>query len=120
MKKFLTVLLALSVVFTYSFSAVGTAFAATTTDENVAEALGYVTSIHDSAKKLVADNDKQDYNGWTVSAENWQLSYEDAYEALVDAVVKVTGKDSAIAVLEEVTKLQLEGKSEREVKIALE
>ena len=28
MKKFLTVLLALSVVFTYSFSAVGTAFAA--------------------------------------------------------------------------------------------
>ena len=32
MKKFLTVLLALSVVFTYSFSAAGAAFAATPTD----------------------------------------------------------------------------------------
>lgn len=34
MKKFLTVLLALSVVFTYSFSSVGAAFAATK-DENL-------------------------------------------------------------------------------------
>ena len=39
MKKFLTVLLALSVVFTYSFSAVGTAFADTTVANSQAQYL---------------------------------------------------------------------------------
>jgi len=43
MKKFLTVLLALSVVFTYSFSAVGSAFAAT--DTEVADASTYADNV---------------------------------------------------------------------------
>ena len=65
MKKFLTVLLALSVVFTYSFSAVGTAFADTapvkaTTEQAklLAEAKAYAESIvtanYDNAYKAAA------------------------------------------------------------------
>ena len=120
MKKFLTVLLALSVVFTYT---VGTAFAAAPAgNEAVAKALGYVTSIHDSAKKLVSDNGdkKYDSSDWTVSAENWTLAYEDAYGALVDAVAKAAG-DNAVSVINTVTGLSVDpGATDRDIKIALE
>ncbi len=71
MKKFLTVLLALSVVFTYSFSAVGSAFAATASEvaaerakmESAVDAYvgsigfnasGYVTSLPQSATTSIA------------------------------------------------------------------
>ena len=64
MKKFLTVLLALSVVFTYSFSAVGSAFAATTDDTAKATALaeakayaeGIVNLYYDAAMEIAVDD----------------------------------------------------------------
>ena len=121
MKKFLTVLLALSVVFTYSFSAVGTVFADSTTNENVATALGYVTSVHDSAKNLVSENGDQKYGTWEVSAANWALAYEDAYNALVDSVVKAENTSSVATVLNGATGLSLTGnETDRAVKLALE
>ena len=80
MKKFLTVLLALSVVFTYSFSAVGTAFAAEPTDTEaklLSEAKAY-------AETLVASNFDTAFK--TATAKNLQyttitVDKEDAWDA---------------------------------------
>ncbi len=65
MKKFLTVLLALSVVFTYSFSAVGSAFAATATTSEYEQKLAQAESgaLTDYAK--VYDAVKADINLYT-------------------------------------------------------
>ena len=68
MKKFLTVLLALSVVFTYSFSSVGSVFAATTTASDVeTELYGYISDYEQdlmgNIDRVVAkyiDNEKID------------------------------------------------------------
>ena len=53
MKKFLTVLLALSVVFTYSFSAVGSVFAASDTKQDSVDALKAV--VEEAQKKISYD-----------------------------------------------------------------
>ena len=55
MKKFLTVLLALSVVFTYSFSAVGTAFAA---DPSSSDAKTHAEAMDQAVKELTEELNK--------------------------------------------------------------
>ncbi|MEY8368559.1 fibronectin type III domain-containing protein [Anaerovoracaceae bacterium 42-11] len=61
MKKFLTVLLALSVVFTYSFSAVGSVFAATPSDEVAAAKIEAGEIKAEALKKLSYADDKLTY-----------------------------------------------------------
>ncbi|NCF00498.1 hypothetical protein, partial [Emergencia sp. 1XD21-10] len=61
MKKFLTVLLALSVVFTYSFSAVGSAFAATASDAVAAAKIEAGEKKAEALKKLSYADDKLTY-----------------------------------------------------------
>ena len=69
MKKFLTVLLALSVVFTYSFSAVGTAFADTTDYNATSYASDVVKQQQDELAEVVADaKSKISYTGGYVTA----------------------------------------------------
>ena len=92
MKKFLTVLLALSVVFTYSFSAVGTVFASTEEDQyasDVWKAANQVTTTYNAeyqnAIEQLADTDD---NGYPISKEAWlsgAKAYDDAQKALITA-----------------------------------
>ena len=68
MKKFLTVLLALSVVFTYSFSAVGTAFADTTVANSQAQYLQNLAqaeaqALNDLAKEYNYAKSQVTYKG---------------------------------------------------------
>ena len=92
MKKILTVLLALSVVFTYSFATVGTAFAATNvpTDDVklIQEATAYAkaqlpTTIEKAYKDVVADG-KNSYiteDAWKAMAAKMVEDYEGRYDA---------------------------------------
>ncbi|MCI5687410.1 MAG: fibronectin type III domain-containing protein, partial [Emergencia sp.] len=91
MKKFLTVLLALSVVFTYSFSAVGTAFAATDAEfnGNVNAALervqGNIDRAYESALKSIKETTT---SGFVISADSWKAvasEYRDAQKTLAGA-----------------------------------
>ena len=69
MKKFLTVLLALSVVFTYSFSAVGTAFADTTDYDATSYASDVVKQQQDELAGVVKEaKSKISYTGGYVTA----------------------------------------------------
>ena len=67
MKKFLTVLLALSVVFTYSFSAVGTAFA--DTSSNAADAEKALNKVAQDVKDSIAYYDGTGYMKTTDAAD---------------------------------------------------
>ena len=55
MKKFLTVLLALSVVFTYSFSAVGSVFAADAVEGSTPTGLSYEQKLTEATRQLAND-----------------------------------------------------------------
>ena len=89
MKKFLTVLLALSVVFTYSFSAVGTAFAATDTEK--AEALKDAKAV---AEKIV--NDYYDVAMENIVKDN--LGYTEANaDEIAAAWAKIDAKADVLA-----------------------
>lgn len=55
MKKFLTVLLALSVVFTYSFSAVGSVFAADAVEGSTPAGLSYEQKLTEATRQLAND-----------------------------------------------------------------
>jgi len=91
MKKFLTVLLALSVVFTYSFSAVGSVFAdanvGTLSDEQQAE---YDAAVGPNAVILNAKFE----TAWAASADR-TLS-EDAYQYLITKKAYTGLKDAAL------------------------
>ena len=91
MKKFLTVLLALSVVFTYSFSAVGSAFAATPVEPNeptythnqamvqaVKEVKSELNQLVAGAKKELAEEYTVTVNGKTITVS------KAAYAATLD------------------------------------
>ena len=104
MKKFLTVLLALSVVFTYT---VGTAFADEITDAATAKAnaeIGKLAEVSKDAKKaLIADNDGYLYsiNG-AAASEDEKLISKAAAEATIDDVVaayneKIKAKATAVS-----------------------
>ncbi|MEY8368574.1 fibronectin type III domain-containing protein [Anaerovoracaceae bacterium 42-11] len=94
MKKFLTVLLALSVVFTYSFSAVGTVFADATDDAKAkakSDLISYIDEVEAEGAKMIADNGDVKYNStWEVTAENWKLAYAKAYNDFVKTVTEKT------------------------------
>ncbi len=83
MKKFLTVLLALSVVFTYSFSAVGTAFADTTDYNATSYASDVVKQQQDELAKVVKEaKSKISYTGGYVTAiDGYNMKSE--YNALL-------------------------------------
>ncbi|MGC2871895.1 hypothetical protein ACDL92_01185 [Ihubacter sp. mB4P-1] len=93
MKKFLTVLLALSVVFTYSFSAVGTAFAATPSASEK-ESLEAFTEVVEAAKKAIA------YDGYkymkTDDDANGVISESVVNAGIDDLVIKYTEKLSKV------------------------
>ena len=81
MKKILTVLLALSVVFTYSFATVGTAFAATPLteaeyDQLVEQAAAQVeattNTAYTEAVKVLPDHDVDSITG--IGAEYWKAN----------------------------------------------
>ena len=96
MKKFLTVLLALSVVFTYSFSAVGSVFAAQGDTYNYTDASALVTKTADDLLEASEDQMKaaiSSYTTWTESTTNTAISKEaaksifnDEYEAYYNAI----------------------------------
>lgn len=83
MKKFLTVLLALSVVFTYSFSAVGTVFAATPSE--VAAARADMASAVDAYVDAIGFN----ASGNVTSLPNGTTADNNVTRAAVDAVAVV-------------------------------
>ncbi|WP_425756688.1 fibronectin type III domain-containing protein [Ihubacter sp. rT4E-8] len=93
MKKFLTVLLALSVVFTYSFSAVGTAFASTNADQyasDVWKAANQVTTTYKAAYQNAIEQleDTTADGGYPISKEAWlsaAKAYDEAQQALITA-----------------------------------
>ncbi|MEY8368576.1 fibronectin type III domain-containing protein [Anaerovoracaceae bacterium 42-11] len=86
MKKFLTVLLALSVVFTYSFSAVGTAFAATPSE---------ATAAATAAKKEAAATAADALN--TLAYANGSLAFIGDNQYAGAHVVSKTAVDQAAA-----------------------
>ena len=85
MKKFLSMLLALTVVFTYTFGAAGSVFAATTTDAK-AKAMSCVQNVSTVAKQTVAANGDAKYGTWEVKAANWDLAYAKAYDNALAAI----------------------------------
>ena len=93
MKKFLTVLLALSVVFTYSFSAVGAVFADSTefnANVNAAEATvkSQLDSVYsDVVKNLVA---KDTDGGVNADAAAWKVAAKAVYDAKIADMKKKT------------------------------
>ena len=101
MKKILTVLLALSVVFTYSFATVGTAFAATSVSDDdaklIQEATAYAkaqlpTTIEKAYKDVVAD-EKVPYiseDAWKAMAVGMVEEYEGRYNTEMDKYLKGT------------------------------
>ena len=103
MKKFLTVLLALSVVFTYSFATVGSAFAATDTEkatllsEAKANAEKAINTCYDEAMKTVKSYKIGDYTE-SQSAED----YANAWKA-IDA------KANALAAIQEAYAAEVSG-----------
>ncbi len=101
MKKFLTVLLALSVVFTYSFSAVGTVFAATdegTFNGNVNQAQAQVTeTLNGSYNNVVKNITAAEYDtGYTASKAAWtsaaQLLKDDQLAAIAARTNEIKSK----------------------------
>ena len=86
MKKFLSMLLALSVVFTYTFGAAGSVFAATTNTDAKAKAMSCVQNVSSVAKQTVAANGDVKYGTWEVKAANWDLAYAKAYDNLIAAI----------------------------------
>ncbi len=101
MKKFLTVLLALSVVFTYSFSAVGTVFAVTdegTFNGNVNQAQAQVTeTLNSSYNNVVKNITAAEYDtGYTASKAAWtaaaQLIKDKQLAAITARTNEIKGK----------------------------
>ncbi|MDO5303460.1 MAG: hypothetical protein Q4E84_06110, partial [Clostridia bacterium] len=89
MKKFLSMLLALSVVFTYTFGAAGSVFATTTATDAKAKAMSCVQNVSSVAKQTVAANGDVKYNGnWEVKAANWDLAYAKAYDNALAAIAE--------------------------------
>ena len=86
MKKFLTVLLALSVVFTYT---VGTAFAATKTD--VSNSIDTQTAEYQAALARAGESYMD-----TLSFSSGMLQTSDNYTGLVSKAVVVAAKDAAV------------------------
>ncbi len=84
MKKFLTVLLALSVVFTYSFSAVGTAFADTATDET--RAYEYAKTKAEATVNLIALNEKSNYSGSALTYAKEEATKVATYNVVIDLI----------------------------------
>jgi len=94
MKKFLTVLLALSVVFTYSFSAVGTVFAATDSDEFSAAVKTYKGELSYDGNGYL--NDDVESNGWNgVISKTVIEAAIDAWADNVDLATKDFVQDNA-------------------------
>ena len=103
MKKFLTVLLALSVVFTYSFSAVGTAFAADANTETVttthAEAMQQAQKgLIDNFNSIAAEAKTKLASSYTEAAIHAICVIEkSAYAATIDAIAADYAKIITIA-----------------------
>ena len=104
MKKILTVLLALSVVFTYSFATVGTAFAASNVSDDdaklIQEATAYAkaqlpTTIEKAYKDVVADG-KIPYiteDAWKAMAPKMVEHYENEYDNAMSKYLSAPGAD---------------------------
>ena len=123
MKKFLTVLLALSVVFTYSFSAVGTVFAATdegTFNGNVNQAQAQVTeTLNASYNNVVKNITAAEYDtGYTASKAAWtsaaQLVKDKQLAAITARTNEIKGKyaDLQDSTVNEIVALYSEAKAD--------
>ena len=97
MKKFLTVLLALSVVFTYSFASVGTAFAASPADFNAnvnaaeAQVMAQLNTTYDNVVKgLTAENTDA---GIAAGVDAWKAAAKVVYD---EKVAEIKEKSNTI------------------------
>ena len=91
MKKFLSVLLALAVAFTFTFGSTMSAFASVTNNDTItSDTLALVNSVESTGLLAVQDNENVKYSGtWEVKEANWELAYAKAFDNLADAVVNV-------------------------------
>ena len=92
MKKFLTVLLALSVVFTYSFSAVGTAFASTADDET--KAYEYAKTKAEATVNLISLNEKSNYSGSALTYAKEEATKVATYNVVVDLIAVLKAQNN--------------------------
>ncbi len=104
MKKFLTVLLALSVVFTYSFSAVGTAFAAETYDDTAA---AKAKAASEQEKLATATKDAKAalaYNGYGYLVKIGDSDVADISESAEGRITKAAAEAAIDKIASEVSK----------------
>ena len=91
MKKFLSVLLALAVAFTFTFGSSMSAFADVTNNDTItSNTLALVNEVESMGLTAVKDNGDVAYSStWTVKEANWELAYAKAFDNLTTAVVNV-------------------------------